>query len=183
MRTYLLRRALLSVLLSSFLVSPVLAAGCSTAPAGLQQLLGQGGWGVPSSYVVSLHDLNGDGSQEALVLLTDTDWCGSGGCTLLVAQQRGLAWHLISKITLVRPPVIALERKRFGWQSLSVIVGGGGVATHPVSLDFQQGRYPSNPTALPVSPSSSPSYGEALIQGLHCQSGAARPNISSKRTR
>ena len=177
-----MRRVLLSISLS-FLVTPVVAAGCSTAPASLQQFLGQGDWGVPSSYVVSLHDLNGDGNQEAMVLLTDTDWCGSGGCTLLVAQQRGVLWHLISKTTLVHPPVAALERKRSGWQSLSIIVGGGGVATHPVTLDFLQGRYPSSPTVLPASPSSSTSSGESLIDGLQCQGVAARPNTSSKRTR
>ncbi|HEV2539765.1 MAG TPA: hypothetical protein VGU03_08655 [Frateuria sp.] len=177
-----MRRALLPFFLSFFLVAPVLASGCLTAPVSLQQFLGQGGWGVPSNYVVSLHDLNGDGIQEAVILLTDTGWRGSGGCTLLVAQQRGEAWHLISKTTLVHPPVVALERKRSGWQSLSVIVGGGGVATHPVTLDFRRGRYPSNPTVLPASAGSSPSSGEPLINGLRCQSGTARPDSSSKRT-
>ncbi|HEV2622038.1 MAG TPA: hypothetical protein VGU65_08115 [Frateuria sp.] len=173
---------MLSVFLSFFLVTPTLASDCLTTPASLQQFLGQGGWGVPGSYVVSLHDLNGDGIQEAVILLTDAGWCGSGGCTLLVAQQRGEAWHMISKTTLVHPPVVALERKRSGWQSLSVIVGGGGAATHPVTLDFRQGRYPSNPTVLPALPGPSPSYGEPLINGLQCQRGTARPDFSSKWT-
>jgi hypothetical protein len=149
----------------------------------LQQFLGQGGWGAPGSYVASLHDLNGDGIEEAVVLLTDTGWCGSGGCTLLVAKHSGAAWWLISKITLVHPPVVALDRKRSGWQSLSVTVGGGGVVTHPVTLDFRHGRYPSNPTTLPASPALTPSSSEPLINGLQCQNSAARPNISSKRTR
>ena len=166
----------------SFFTVPVLAAGCPTAPPSLQQLMGKIGWGVPNNYVLSLHDLNGDGVQEAVVLLTDTDWCGSGGCTLLVARHRGAAWQLISKITLVHPPVIALERKRSGWQSLSVIVGGGGEVTHPVILDFRRGRYPSSPTTVPSPPAPSPS-GEPLINGLRCQNRAPGPNISSKRTR
>ena len=176
-------RALLPAVLASLFVAPVLASGCQTAPSSLQQFLGQGGWGASGSYVASLHDLNGDGVQEAVVLLTDTDWCGSGGCTLLVAQHRGPAWQLISKITLVHPPVFALERTRSAWQSLSVTVGGGGVGTHPVTLDFRHGRYPSNPTKLPASPAPSPSSGEPLINGLQCQNPAARPKISSKRTR
>jgi len=183
MRTCLLPRVLLPAVLSSLFIAPVLATGCQTAPASLQQFLGQGGWGALGSYVASLHDLNGDGTQEALVLLTGTDWCGSGGCALLVAQHGGAAWRLISKITLVHPPVVALDRKRFGWQSLSVTVGGGGVITHPVTLDFRQGRYPSNPPTLSASPASTPSSGETLINGLQCQNHAARPNISSKRTR
>jgi len=178
MRTCLLPRALLPAALSSLFVAPVLASGCQTAPASLQQFLGQGGWGAPGSYAASLHDLNGDGTQEAVVLLTGTDWCGSGGCTLLVAQHSGATWRLISKIMLVHPPVVALDRKRSGWQSLSVTVGGGGVVTHPVTLDFRQGRYPSNPTTLPTSPASTLSSSEPLINGLQCQNSAARPNIS-----
>lgn len=176
-----MRRILFFTLLAPFFTIPVLAAGCPTAPPGLQQLLGQTGWGMPSDYVFSMHDLNGDGIQEAVVLLTDTDWCGSGGCTLLVAQHLGAAWQLISKITLVHPPVIALERKRSGWQSLSFIVGGGGMAADPVTLDFRQGRYPSNPTTVPP-PASSPTSGEPLINDLRCQDGVPSPNISSKRT-
>jgi len=183
MRACLLPRTLLPAVLSSLFVTPVLASGCQTAPASLQQFLGQGGWGAPGSYVASLHDLNGDGTQEAVVLLTSTDWCGNGGCTLLVAQHSGATWRLISKITLIHPPVVALDRKRSRWQSLSVTVGGGGMATHPVTLDFRQGRYPSNPTTLPTSPASTASSGEPLINGLQCQNSAARPNISSKRTR
>ena len=183
MRTHLLPRALLPAVLSSLIVASALASGCQTAPASLQQFLGQGGWGAPGSYVTSLHDLNGDGTQEAVVLLTGMDWCGSGGCTLLVAQHQRAAWRLISKITLVHPPVVALDRKRSGWQSLGVTVGGGGEVTHQVTLDFRQGRYPSNPTTLPASPVSPPSSGEPIINGLQCQNPAPRPNISSKRTR
>lgn len=182
MRKYLLQRAMLPAVLSSLFVAPVLASACQTAPASLRQFLGQGGW-APGSYVVSLHDLNGDGTREAVVLLTATDWCGSGGCTLLVAQHSGATWRLISKITLVHPPVVALDRTRSGWQSLSVTVGGGGVTTRPVTLDFRQGRYPSNPTTLPASPTAAPSSGELLIHGPQCQNSAARPNISSRRTR
>jgi hypothetical protein len=175
-----LPRALLPAVLSSLFVAPVLASGCQTAPASLQQFLGQGGWGAPGSYVTSLHDLNGDGTQEAVVLLTGTDWCGSGGCTLLVAQHSAATWRLISKITLVHPPVIALDRKHSGWQSLSVTVAGGGIVTHPVTLDFRQGRYPLNPTTQPTSPASIPTSGEPLINGLPCQNSAARPNNSFK---
>jgi hypothetical protein len=183
MRTCLLPRALLPAALASLFVAPALASGCQVAPASLQQFLSQSGWGAPGSYVASLHDLNGDGIQEAVVLLTGTDWCGSGGCTLLVAQHNGATWQAISKTTLVHSPVVALDRKRHGWQSLSVTVGGGGIATHPVTLDFRQGRYPSNPTTQPASPASIPSSGVPLINGLQCQDLAARPNISSKRTR
>ena len=183
MRTCLLPRTLLPAVLASLCVVPALAAGCQLAPASLQRFLSQGGWGAPGSYVVSLHDLNGDGTQEAVILLSDTDWCGSGGCTLLVAVHRGATWQAISKVTLVHPPVVALDRMRAGWHSLSVTVGGGGMATHPVTLDFRHGHYPSNPTTLPASPASTPSSGVPLINGLRCQDTAARPNISSKRTR
>jgi len=145
MRTCLLPRALLPVVLSSLFAAPVLASGCQTAPASLRQFLSQGGWGAPDSYVASLHDLNGDGTQEAVVLLTGTDWCGSGGCTLLVAQHRGATWQLISKITLVHPPVVALDRKRSGWQSLSVTVRWG-------RRDHTSGHLGFPARSLPIQP-------------------------------
>ncbi|MGF2636754.1 hypothetical protein ACQUFW_10370 [Acinetobacter johnsonii] len=42
-----------------------------------------------SDYQTSLYDLNQDGIDDAVVLLSGMEWCGSGGCTLLVFQ--GLA--------------------------------------------------------------------------------------------
>jgi hypothetical protein len=169
MRTRRLPQALLSVVLAYLPAVPAPASVCTAVPASLQQFLRHGGWGVPGSYTASLRDLNGDGVPEAVVLLAGPDWCGSGGCTLLVARQGAATWQVVSKTTLVHPPVVALAREHSGWRSLGVTVGGGGVALHPVALDFQAGGYPSNATRAPASPASSASSGEPLIPGPQCQ--------------
>ncbi|MBO0216952.1 hypothetical protein J0676_26135, partial [Vibrio sp. Vb2880] len=45
------------------------------------------------------YDLNSDGNEELLVQL---DWCGSGGCTLLIFEHHEKEWGLNSPITLVQ---------------------------------------------------------------------------------
>lgn len=164
---------LLPALFLASSVTPAWASGCNPIPEALRQFLQRGGWGTPDSYTAVLRDLNDDGTPEAVVLLTDPDSCGSGGCTLLVVRQQGRTWHLLSRIPIVRPPVLALARRRSGWQSLGVSVGGGGLTYHPVTLDFQHGHYPANPTLAPASPRSSSSPGELLIRSLQCERGAA----------
>lgn len=165
-------RVLLPALLLASPVAPAWASGCDPVPEALRQFLQRGGWGTPDSYMAVLRDLNDDGTPEAVVLLTGPDSCGSGGCTLVVRQQ-GRAWHLLSRIPIVHPPVLALERMQSGWHSLGVSVGGGGLTYHPVTLDFQHGRYPANPTLAPASPRSSSSPGEVLIRSRQCERRAA----------
>ena len=38
-------------------------------------------------FVAAFVDLNGDGRPEAVVRLTSSHWCGSGGCTTLVLER------------------------------------------------------------------------------------------------
>lgn len=171
-------RVLLATLLLASAVTQAWAFDCSPAPKAVRQFLQRGGWGTPDSYIAVLRDLNDDGSPEAVVFLTDPDSCGSGGCTLLVVQQQGRAWNLLSKIPIVRPPVLALERVRSGWHSLGVSVGGGGLRYHPVTLDFQHGHYRANPTLAPASPRSSSSPGELFIRSLQCERSAANPEAT-----
>src|ERR1700726_1621183 len=59
-------------------------------------------------YVVIFRDLNGDGRPEAIVFLTGRRWCGSGGCTALVLRERDADWSIVTKITVVHPPIRVL---------------------------------------------------------------------------
>ncbi|TEW55581.1 hypothetical protein E2R68_04115 [Psychromonas sp. RZ22] len=62
-------------------------------------------------------DLNGDGKDEAIVLL---DWCSKTGCDMLIfeAQDKGL--HFSSRVSRVQAPVIIAKERHFSWQSLLV---------------------------------------------------------------
>jgi len=146
------------------------AAECVAVPQSLSQTLQQHGWGVPGSYVAALHSLTGGASPEAIVLLTGQQFCGSGGCTLLVLQRRGVGWRLVSKVTLVRPPIRVLPTRNNRWATLSVQVQGVGVMSgYTALLPFQGSGYPTNPTAPPAIRERGAPAGSVLISSNHCQ--------------
>ncbi|WP_445925147.1 hypothetical protein, partial [Leptodesmis sp.] len=64
-------------------------------------------------------DLNGDGTRDAIVVLSTSYWCGTGGCTMLVLEgQKDKTFRLVSESTLVRPPVTVSDSKTNGWRDL-----------------------------------------------------------------
>ena len=93
----------------------------------------------------ALVDLNGDGAKEAVVLLLDPDWCGTGGCTMLVLKgsKRGYAVQSSSSVTdapiRVSPVVVS------GWKMLIVYSRGRG----DVLMRFNGKRYPDDPSLMP----------------------------------
>ena len=96
-----------------------------------------------SDYQTRLYDLNQDGIDDAVVLLSGMEWCGSGGCTLLVFK--GLAngsFQPHSKMTVSSTPIYALSTQTQGWRDLSVYTRGLG----QVVLKFNGKSYPSNPS-------------------------------------
>ena len=100
-----------------------------------------------SLFDVAFDDLNQDGLDDAIVLLKGQEWCGSGGCTLLVFQ--GLPnqqFDVVSKTTLVDTPVYSTTYKHHGWKSLLINSRKHG----QVMLQFDGQIYPLNPSLLPL---------------------------------
>ena len=96
-------------------------------------------------------DLDEDGNPETLVYLMGRAFCGSGGCTLLVLASDDASFRVVSRMTLVRPPVRVLDSKSHGWRDFSVRVRGGGIQLdHEAMLQFDGTTYPSNPTMPPA---------------------------------
>ncbi len=96
-----------------------------------------------SNYQTNTFDLNQDGLADAVVLLDGSEWCGSGGCTLLVFK--GLAdgsFQPHSKMTVSSTPIYALSTQTQGWRDLSVYTRGLG----QVILKYNGKSYPSNPS-------------------------------------
>jgi hypothetical protein len=91
-------------------------------------------------------DLNDDGQDDALVVLTGPEWCGTGGCTLLVLAKQGDGFRVVSKSTLIQTPLLVSETRTKGWRDLIVEVRGGGMA----ALKFDGTGYPSNPSTQPA---------------------------------
>lgn len=92
------------------------------------------------------YDLNGDEQPELLVQL---DWCGTGGCTLLIFEQQNQQWQFNSRITLVQNPIHLGKQTQHGWQDLMLNVRGGGAKPALHRLQYNGISYPTNPSVAP----------------------------------
>lgn len=115
-------------------------------------------------YITAFKDLNNDGTQEAIVYLTGSKWCGSGGCTTLILAQDGSSWRIVTKITITHPPIRMLPSISHGWHNISVWVQGGSIQKgYEAELIFDGKMYPTNPTVPPARRLEEQSTGEVLI--------------------
>ena len=87
-------------------------------------------------------DLNQDAQPDAVVLVRSADWCGSGGCTMLIFKGTVNGYLLVSQSTITTPPIRILPTSQFGWSDLIVHSNGTG----DVVLRFDGAGYPSNPS-------------------------------------
>lgn len=93
------------------------------------------------------YDLNGDGQPE---LLAQLDWCGSGGCTLLIFEDHQKQWRFNSRVTLVNTPLNVGHKTQHGWRDLVLFVRGGGAEPNQHVLRYDGISYPMNPSIAPV---------------------------------
>lgn len=138
-------RALARTLAASSIA--LLARDLMAAPSALDEAIST--WAAPRpspSYRYAFSDLNGDGLQDAVVLITDLEYCGSGGCTMLVLKGIGRGFEFVSLSTITREPIYVLQRASSGWRAFSVLVSGGGVAAGQALLRFDGEPYPLNPS-------------------------------------
>ncbi|MFS1881838.1 COG3650 family protein [Vibrio splendidus] len=93
------------------------------------------------------YDLNGDGKEE---LFAQLDWCGSGGCTLLIFENHQDNWRFNSRVTLVKGDIRLGKSQNHGWQDLIFDVSGGGATPAKHTLSYSGVSYPLNPSVAPV---------------------------------
>jgi len=80
------------------------------------------------------YDLNGDGLEEAVVLL---DWCSKSGCEMLIFEHQGDDYRFSSRISQVQVPVIVSSSQHYLWQSLLLVKN-----KQWLTLDFDGISYP-----------------------------------------
>lgn len=97
-------------------------------------------------YYYNLIDLNDDGVKEIFVYLVGRSFSGTGGSSALILAQHAGGYHVISKLSLVRNPVIISSNSTNGWHDLVLQVAGGGAQYGLVELKFDGEKYPSNPS-------------------------------------
>ncbi|MGH7009229.1 MAG: hypothetical protein ACREEX_00175 [Caulobacteraceae bacterium] len=98
-------------------------------------------------------DLKGNGGRDALIYVIGPDWCGSGGCTLLIAEPSGNGYRLRGNVSVVQNPIGVLPTRHQGWRDVAVGVAGGGITSgYEAALPFDGRRYADNPTVAPARP-------------------------------
>ena len=102
------------------------------------------------SYALGWSDLDGDGSEEAIVYLAGPYFCGTGGCNLRVLTQAGPMWRSVGDVSVSRTPVRVLDTRSNGWKNLTVEISGGGAAPATVLLEFDGENYPDNASVAPA---------------------------------
>jgi len=119
-------------------------------------------------------DLSGDGKPEALVYLSGSYTCGTGGCRMLVLEQSGQRYQLVSKMTLVNAPVIVSSERSAGWNDLVLEVSGGGAVKHYAQMKFDGNTYPVNPSTAPeVAPNTTVNGTAIMNDGITAGGGIA----------
>jgi hypothetical protein len=146
--------------------APVPAPARDDASAG--DLLGaavraalEGDW--EARYFDARVDLNGDGTPESIALVAGPMVCGTGGCPVFVFASGPDGYRLVSRLSVVQPPVRLAPRSSQGWRNLVVGIGGGGLAAGSAELRFDGTAYPMNPTVPPAEPLGDLAGSEVLI--------------------
>jgi len=117
-----------------------------------------------ATYISTFQDLNGDGKPEAIVQFTSRDWCGTGGCTILILQQKGETWKIVTRIIVAHAPIRVLNKIHKGWHSIGVLVCGGGIIEcYEAELPYDGKTYAKNPTVPPARRSEGNQKGEVVI--------------------
>ena len=91
-----------------------------------------------------------DQRQEIVVYYEDKNYCGSGGCVLLILIPRGSSFEVIGRTTITRLPIRVLKTYSNGYHDLGVWLQGGGILPgHEALVPFDGRRYSSNPSTAP----------------------------------
>lgn len=96
---------------------------------------------IDRKFQMYMIDLNNDGKDEYFVRFSSPYFCGSGGCTFLLIDRYA---KIITKFSVMDPPIYLTEEKTNGWLNLYVYNYG----SHRV-LSYNGKTYPSNPSVVP----------------------------------
>ena len=115
-------------------------------------------------YSAAYVNLDGQRGKEIIVYVTGKQWCGTGGCGVLVLSRGVNSYRVITKIPVAWPPIRVLDKRSHGWRSLGVWVQGGGVQPgYEAELDFNGRKYPFNPSVAPARKLRAPFAGKVVI--------------------
>ncbi|QZE15627.1 hypothetical protein K4L44_07285 [Halosquirtibacter laminarini] len=87
-------------------------------------------------------DLNGNGKPECFVGIPNGYYCGSGGCTFFLMDEK---LDLKQQFSVSDVPFRVLKSSHDGWNDLVIMSNG-----RPHLMIYKNGHYPSNPSVEPI---------------------------------
>lgn len=141
-------KASIAFVVASALVITGCVSGSPVGTRNLDEAVATQGGAPRSPFRQALTDLNGDGVDDAIVLVQSGDSCTTEGCPLLVFRGSREGYNLVSRTTPVKGPVAVATTRTNGWADLVVTTSGVG----KVLLVFESYGYTAN-AALAVAPS------------------------------
>jgi hypothetical protein len=116
--------------------------------------------------------------DAVLVYITGQNWCGSGGCQMLVLEPEGSSYRVITRTTITQLPIRILRSTTNGRHDLGVWVQGGGVQPgYEAILSFNGKMYPNNPSMPPAKKSAGKAPGAIALSATT----ATKPLYSNSR--
>lgn len=92
-------------------------------------------------YALARVDLNNDGRREVVAYLLDQNFCGSGGCTMVILTPSGSAYRRIGNTPTTRLPIRLLPSRHNGWRDIATDVRGHGFANERATVAYNGYRY------------------------------------------
>jgi hypothetical protein len=141
------------ILTALLLTAPLVAAAQSTSapkPSSndelksfLQPYASMDPTDTQNPYISANIDFNSR-DRGVIVYLKGHDWCGSGGCTMLILLRKGSSYRLVSDTSTTVLPVRELTTSHHGWYDIGVSVceKGGKPNCYEVALRYNGRRYP-----------------------------------------
>lgn len=158
-----MRKTLLS-LLGSLLVLSATPALAGNVPALENEIKAWAEESAIPSYKRAFVDLNDDGRDDAVVLVADTKYCGSGGWSLVIFQGVAGGFKVVSSAIKSREPVFLLPERNKGWHTVSVSVARGGTAgPGQVMMRFDGREYPNDADGQPKATKDHLKVGKKLL--------------------
>jgi hypothetical protein len=156
-------------LLCLFLVLLAFCSGTAAQDGALRKFL-QSYVGPPNAqtkqtrYFAAVVHLRDDDTEQVIVYLIGSAWCGTGGCTLLILIPKDSSYTVLAKMTVAQQPIRVLESKTNDWHDLGVWVQGGGIQPgYEARLPFDGKGYPENPTTPPAQRIGTKAKGKVVV--------------------
>ena len=100
----------------------------------------------PDQYEIARADLDADGKEDVLALMTGkSDYCGSGGCTLFILKGTAKGFTKLGSIKVVNTPIYLGSNVTNGFHDLIATVRGGGATPGLATLSYDGKSYPPAP--------------------------------------